>query len=43
MIYGVPSLLFYDMSDKSFVPTMCLTTGNIEDVNDFLSSMIAKL
>ena len=43
MVNGVPTLMFYDMSNKSFAPTMSVSTGSIEDVNKFLSAMIAKL
>ena len=43
MVNGVPTLMFYDMSNKSFAPTMSVSTGSIEIVNKFLSAMIAKL
>lgn len=43
MINGVPTLLFYDMTNKFFAPTMSISTGSIDIVNKFLASMIAKL
>ena len=35
MINGVPSLLFYDMADKSFVPTMSVLQQEISKLKNF--------
>lgn len=43
MVNGVPTLMFYDMTNKAFAPTMSVSTGSIDIVEKFLASMAAKL
>ena len=39
MLNGVPTLLFYAMDNKSFVPTYSISTGNENIVNEFLNTV----
>ena len=39
MLNGVPSLLFYNMENKTFAPTMTVSTGNKEVVKKFLNNV----
>ena len=39
MLNGVPSLLFYNMDNQSFAPTMSVSTGNKDIVDKFLNNV----
>ena len=43
MVTGVPTLMFYDTSNKSFAPTMSISTGNVDLVEKFLTAMVTKV
>ena len=43
MVNGIPTLMFYDTNNKSFAPTMCISTSNVEVVEKFLTSIVAKV
>ena len=40
MVNGVPTLMFYDMTNKAFAPTMSVSTGSIDIVEKFLASWL---
>ena len=43
MVNGVPTLMFYNMANKEFAPTMSVSTGSVDLVEKFLASMSSQL
>ena len=43
MVNGVPTLMFYEMNNKSFAPTISVSTGSIDIVEKFFAAVVAKL
>tara|TARA_B100001094_G_C17640429_1_gene534789 strand:- start:156 stop:512 length:357 start_codon:yes stop_codon:yes gene_type:complete len=43
MVNGVPTLMFYSMSDKDYPPKLSVSTGSIEVVQKFINTMVASI